>query len=71
MSIAEVMDDRCELQVEIEQTCRTVWLEAKVLESYRRHNGARRFLMQDDCLDDMEKARDYLSRVIDDMRGVQ
>ena len=69
MSIELVHDN--ELQIEIEQLSRNVWLDAKCLDSYRRHNHARKYLTQPDCMDDIERARDFLSQVLDDVRGVR
>jgi hypothetical protein len=59
------------LETEVTQVCRAAWLNARELEGYRRHGGARRYLKSPEMLDDIEKARDYLSRVLDDMRGVK
>ncbi len=58
-----------DLQQDVERASRSVWLDAKELNSYRRHNGAREFLRQPEVLDDIEQARDYLSHVLDDLRG--
>lgn len=59
------------LEVDVQQACKTAWLNARELEGYRRHGGARRFLKAPEMLDEIERARDYLSRVLDDMRGVK
>ncbi len=58
------------LESEVAEACRAAWMNARTLEGYRRHGGARRFLKAPEYLDDLEKARDYISRVLDDMRGV-
>ena len=57
------------LQEEVERAARDVWLNAHDMEGYRCHRGARPFLQQPEVMDDLERARDLLSRVIDDVRG--
>lgn len=63
--------DFATLEGEVGEACRAAWMNARALEGYRRHGGARRFLKAPELLDDLEKARDYISRVLDDMRGVR
>lgn len=75
MSIAEndnfVEDPATSLEYEVEHAVRMTWLCAKELEGYRRHNGARPILQRQMLMDDIETARDQLSRLLDDVRGVQ
>ena len=60
-----------DLQTGVETAVRNAWIIAREIEGYRRHRGARKFLATQFCTDEMEMARDYLSRVLDDVRGIK
>jgi hypothetical protein len=73
--IRKLLDDGnfedSDLQTATETAVRNAWIIAREIEGYRRHRGARKYLATQFCQDELELARDYLSRVLDDMRGVK